>query len=380
VPGMQGAYGQPIPMIAPYSAMPPAGAQLAQAMMANSVPLAMVRPGSSPMPASDLMLAGGRSMPGEGSGIQLASAQGMPGEGFMQAGLAPPGVTTPQTMAPPGVPADPSGIVQTGCSYPPNAVAAYGAITGPGCGPRWPTRRTSVRFVGPNGMKISWPGPFGETRPTAGANQIEAPGRYNFLQGAIYRLKLTDLPNRPGVDLYPTLEVVPANLKTDAYLAHSSVPVFFTDEDFDQVANGNFLVKVIYLPYPQYADLATTGPDEIVSTRLEPGVDPIAEACKRGSILLIIRLGNIDLEAPNTPPMQAPAQFGPGGPGCMAPGMPNMMVPASAGMGIGIAKGNMTMPAPLPGEAPVPPVSQKSALVPAGGTAPTPASLASQGR
>jgi hypothetical protein len=55
--------------------------------------------------------------------------------------------------------------------------------------------------------------------------------------------------------------------------------------------------------------LAATGPDEVVSSRLEPGVDPIAEACRRGSILAIVRLGNIDLELENSPPMYAPGAF-----------------------------------------------------------------------
>ena len=117
-------------------------------------------------------------------------------------------------------------------------------------------------------MKISWPGAMGDVRN----NQIEAPGRYNFVQGAIYRLKLSDLSGRPGVDLYPTLEVVPANLRTDAYIAHSSIPLYFTEEDFEQVMGGNFLVKVIYLPNPQYADVAMTGgPEEVVSTRTRTG-------------------------------------------------------------------------------------------------------------
>src|SRR5204863_5376835 len=142
-------------------------------------------------------------------------------------------------------------------------------------------------------------------------NMLEVPGRYNFVQAGIYRLKLSDIPNRPGLELYPTLEVVPSNAKTDPFLAHSAVPVVFTEEDFDQVAAGNFLVKVIYLPDPQYQDLAATGPDEVVSSRLEPGADPIAEAHRRGSILLIIRIGNIDLEAPNTPPMDAPSPYCP---------------------------------------------------------------------
>jgi hypothetical protein len=283
----------------------------------------------------------------------------------------------------------------------PNAVAAVGAVTGPH-GPRFPTRRTEVRFVGPAGMKVAWPGPYGEVR----GNQIEAPGRYNFIQGAIYRLKLSDLPGRPGVDLYPTLEVIPANLRTDAYIAHSAVPLYFTDEDFEQVLGGNFLVKVIYLPNPQYADVAMTGgPEEVVSTRLEPGLDPIAEACKRGTIMLIVRMGNIDLEAPNTPPMDAPNPYGGGGPGCRAQGpgpmpagamaMQNNSGPPMVPLGplvadskkgdkkpsvsaADLAADSLTNSLPvsrLPDVSPVQPVRYQEPT-----TAPTPAQAASQGK
>src|SRR5262249_52225793 len=135
---------------------------------------------------------------------------------------------------------------------------------------------------------------------------VEVPGRYNFVQGAVYRLKLSDIPKRAGLELYPTIEVVAQNPKTTTFLAHSAIPLTFTDDDFEQVVSGNFVVKVIYLPDPQFQDLATTGPDEIVvSTRLDPGVDPLLEAQRRGSVLLIVRMGNIDLEAPNTPGMDA---------------------------------------------------------------------------
>jgi hypothetical protein len=168
------------------------------------------------------------------------------------------------------------------------------------------------------------------------------------LQASIYRLKLSDIPNRPGVELYPTLEVVPAKAKTCTFLAHSAVPVAFTEEDFDQVAAGNFVVKVIYLPDPQFQDLAATGPDEVVSSRLEPGVDPIVEAKRRGCILLVVRLGNIDLEAPNTPSMDAPNPFAacpPGAPaGVLPPGMPVPPVPPMAGAPPGPNMANQMAP------------------------------------
>lgn len=339
IPGVEGPMGQPMPIMAAAAPRQPTGAEYARSMLASNMPMGpmgpmgMVPPGGAP---SGIVQAGAFERAGGPSGIVQMGGMAPPG-------MAPPGMTPPGVGLP-GAPPMPGGIMPVGHQGPvPNAVAAVNAITGPG-GPRFPTRRSEVRFVGPAGMKIAWPGMVGDVRN----NQIEAPGRYNFIQGAIYRLKLSDLPGRPGVDLYPTLEVVPANLRTDAYIAHSAVPVYFTEEDFEQVLGGNFLVKVIYLPNPQYADVAMTGgPEEVVSTRLEPGADPIAEACKRGSILLIIRVGNIDLEAPHTPPMNAPPPGGGFmGAGPMPPGMPMM----AGGMPMMPMAGAMGMPAPgMPG-------------------------------
>jgi hypothetical protein len=87
--------------------------------------------------------------------------------------------------------------------------------------------------------------------------------------------------------------------RTDAYLAHNAVPFQLTDEDFDQVLSGNFVTKVIYLPDAEFQELALAGVETLVSTRLDPGVDPIIEADRRGSILAIIRIGNKDLQIPS---------------------------------------------------------------------------------
>lgn len=346
VPGVQGPWGTPVAMAAPYTASPPSGEAAARAMMARHLPLDMVQ------------MAG---MPGApaGGGIQLAGGQHTAG--------SPTGIIPAHGMiSPPGLPHQPA---LPGMGPQPGAVAAVGSITG--ATSPYAARRTEVRFAGPTGMKISWyaagAGGKGDFTPT----QLEAPARYNFVQAALYRLKLTNIPKRPGVELYPTIEVVPGNNRTEAFLAHSAVPLNFTDEDFDQVAAGNYLVKVIYLPDPQYQDLATVGLDEIVSTRLEPGVNPIEEAYKRGSILLVVRMGNIDLEAPNTPAMDAPGAYMPrpqmpagmAGPGMVAPGVPGAnpvpMVPYMMN-GRPMLPGQPGMPpgAPMPapgGMAPMPP-------------------------
>jgi hypothetical protein len=126
------------------------------------------------------------------------------------------------------------------------------------------------------------------------------PGRQNFGMQGIYRLKVTNIVGREGVELYPTLEIGPTTPRTEAYLAHNAIPVQFTEEDFDQVLSGNFVTKVIYLPDPAFQEMALANVETLVSTRLDPGMDPIKEADRRGAILAVVRLGNKDIELPGS--------------------------------------------------------------------------------
>jgi hypothetical protein len=186
-----------------------------------------------------------------------------------------------------------------------SAAAYTSTIAGPtnelvtACGPFGSVVHQSVQvlFDEPESMFVHWDVSgigYYDSAPTA------VPFRQNFGQAGIYRLKLTDISGRPGMELYPTLEIGSVTPRTAAYLAHSAVPIRFTQEDFDQVAAGNFVTKVIYVPDPEFQELALAGVDVLVSTRLDPGVDPIVEADRRGAILAILRVGNKDLEIPGT--------------------------------------------------------------------------------
>ena len=196
--------------------------------------------------------------------------------------------------------------------------------------------RTQIRFVRPVGMNVSWYTMGADGRPYY-FNGIRVPGNYNFTQGAIYRLKLTNIDERPELEVYPTLEVMAGTSKTEAFLSHSAVPLEFTSEDFKQIVEGNYVVKVIYLPDPQFQDAAGTGTDEILSTRLEPGADPIQAARQKGTVLLVIRMGNVKQELDNTPPLNAPGRSSASGPPGCPPNMP--YCPPGSGPGMG-AYGN----------------------------------------
>lgn len=184
---------------------------------------------------------------------------------------------------------------------------AIGGACPPGAGGMGMPTTSQISFLGEEPLQIAW--------DVSGAGMFDSspllvPGKQDFPQGAIYRLKVSQLPGRESVMLYPTLEVAPVTPRTDAYLAHAPIPVQFTEEDFDQVLSGNFVTKVIYLPDPEFTEVALAGVETLVSTRLDPGTDPIAEADKQGSILAILRMGNKDLSK---------SAAGYGGDGCVVP-------------------------------------------------------------
>jgi hypothetical protein len=232
----------------------------------------------------------GGGLPGvPGGGPDGPEGFGVPGGRHGHHGPPPPYVLPPAQMLMhpgPGVGGPGPGVMNVG-----------GGV------PHGPMAISQVRFIGPPGaagaaMRVHWQiSGDGMFSP----EPLVTPANMDFAQGAIYRLKLTHVPGLEDQTFYPTLEIGPATPKTEAFLAHNKVPAQFTTQDFAQVAAGNFVTKVIYLPDPEHQELAQAGVEELSSVRLDPGVDPIVEADRKGTILAIIRMGNKDLREPPAP-------------------------------------------------------------------------------
>ena len=182
-----------------------------------------------------------------------------------------------------------------------------------------------VIFNRPTGMQIG----IDTTRNGSYEGQtLVTPARHDFMVGAngdLARMKLSNIEGHEAIELFPTIEIAPVNPRTAAYLDHNAIPIQFTNEDFDQVATGNYVTKVIYLPDPEFQDLALANVETLVSTRLDPGDDPIVEADRRGSIMAILRMGNKLKTINPAAPAAAPAAFMQGG--HAAPGLPMTMPP-----------------------------------------------------
>ncbi len=175
-------------------------------------------------------------------------------------------------------------------------MAGDGGAVGIGCEDSdMAPQSAQVLFAKPEGMNVSWDvSAMGQYD----SEPLTVPGRQNLSQSSLFRFKLTNVPGHEGVELYPTVEIGPPSRRSQAFLAHNAIPIQFTAEDLGQVTSGNYVTKVIYLPDPEYQALAVAGVDTLVSTQLDPGVDPIVEADRRGVILAVIRVGNKDLEMP----------------------------------------------------------------------------------
>ncbi len=119
-----------------------------------------------------------------------------------------------------------------------------------------------------------------------------APVSVGLRPGYIYRVMLTNIPEHPGLSLYPTLEVrgtlqLPPNLRAANYPA----PVTFSDHDIERALAGGLVTKVIYLEDPKRAFAVATLPGQPLETEILAGRDPLAEARSLGRPLLIVRLG-----------------------------------------------------------------------------------------
>ena len=112
-------------------------------------------------------------------------------------------------------------------------------------------------------------------------------------RGVGYRLRIANLPERPGVELFPVIEVVghlhrPEGIDPGKY----PIRVIFTFEDLDTVINQSRLVtKVIYLEDPDQALPFRMPKDQIPMVSLNPAENPLRVAAALGRPMAIVRLG-----------------------------------------------------------------------------------------
>jgi uncharacterized repeat protein (TIGR01451 family) len=143
-----------------------------------------------------------------------------------------------------------------------------------------------VRVTGPAGMQVTF------YRGTFRPETLTVPFMVALRPGYVYRVRLSDIPNHPGLELFPTLEVR-GSLRNECHFQARDFPATFRfgDEDFQPARATGLVTRVVTLERAETALPLQSSRDDPLEFTLEPGTDPVRVASERGIPLLIVRLG-----------------------------------------------------------------------------------------
>ena len=149
------------------------------------------------------------------------------------------------------------------------------------------------------------PGYFQPTQlrcPQGGSIAIATNGKFaggtpsvlnaGLLIGSPYRLKITEIPGLPGVELYPTVELLdrlhpPAGLET-----RFPIPIHLTAQELRMAAEGLFVTRVIYLEDPTNPVAIQDQADRQRFFDVRFNEDPLRVADQLGRPMAILRIGS----------------------------------------------------------------------------------------
>ena len=142
-----------------------------------------------------------------------------------------------------------------------------------------------VEIKAPQGVLISLAeeGRFSNPQPT--------PTRAGLLVGQVYRLSAINLPFQPGVEVYPTIEVIDRLYAPRGLETRFPVAIELAREDLELAAQGKFVTRVIYVEDPKAALPAQGVSGEQSWFEVAPGMDPLAVADTLGRPIAIVRMG-----------------------------------------------------------------------------------------
>lgn len=154
------------------------------------------------------------------------------------------------------------------------------------------TGRVQPGFLQP--IRVLLPGEGGLVRFYAGnfPQPIDVPAPANAAIGAgrTYRIRISRMPAWPGIELYPTIEMIDHLNAPHGLSGRFPVPIELTEEEIDAAIDGQLVTKVIYLENPQLATPYEL-PSPLPVLTLHNDQNLLQEADRVGRPLAIIRLG-----------------------------------------------------------------------------------------
>ena len=119
---------------------------------------------------------------------------------------------------------------------------------------------------------------------------IEDEGLVALQPGRTYRLRLSEMTDFPGVELFPSIEVLDRIHPPPGRQWEFPVPLWLTLDEIEYALQGRLVTKVIYLEQPQTASPHDIEDPEVVTT-IPYRQNLLAQADERGRPMLFVRLG-----------------------------------------------------------------------------------------
>ncbi len=110
--------------------------------------------------------------------------------------------------------------------------------------------------------------------------------------GQVYRLKVSDIPNRGRVIVYPTIELLDRMHQPGRKKTRYPIPIEIAAEDLALALAGKYVKRVVYVEDPRAA-LAARGLPEQRYFEVLPTEDPLVVASELGRPVAILRMGTV---------------------------------------------------------------------------------------
>ncbi len=139
-----------------------------------------------------------------------------------------------------------------------------------------------VRIELPSAGRVTW---FIGSR-----DEVQEGSQAKLVVSQSYRLRLSDLPEFPGVELFPSVEVLDRLHPPAGQVENFPIPLSFDIDELDAAIEGRMVTKVVYLEQPQFAspfELTSVTAVRTVSAR----INLMEDADKAGRPIAIVRLG-----------------------------------------------------------------------------------------
>lgn len=143
-----------------------------------------------------------------------------------------------------------------------------------------------IELRGPKGVQfaLACDGMFGENQPQ--------PVRAAFLVGQLYRFRVVGLPDEPGAELFPSVEIIDRTYPPAERDHRFPIPIEIDKADIEAALRGDLVTRVIYLEDSTYAEPQSyaEGPQRVFDVPQTD--DTLRTADAMGRPLAILRIGS----------------------------------------------------------------------------------------